>query len=355
MSAPIHQPAVPAPVDALIAALPKVELHVHLEGSMQPGLLLELARKHRIPDLPSSLEAVRQWYQFRDFPHFIDIYRLAVQTLRDEEDFARLAADVIADLAAQNVRYAEINISVHDHLTRGIPAEVVFGGIEQGRRRAERAHDITVRWIADFPGEPGTTAGDATLDAVLASGPESVLGLSIGGIEVDREPFANVFARARAVGLYAFPHAGETEGPDRVWSAIRALGADRIGHGIGAMDDPELITYLRDVQLPLDVAPTSNLRTGAAASLAEHPLPRMLDAGLLITLNSDDPPMFDTDLINEYRTAYRAGLPDAALIQLARNGIHASFADASIKTRLLAEISLAEQEFSPRLDAHDRE
>lgn len=348
MSAPTREPAVPNAVEALITALPKTELHVHLEGSMQPQLLLELAHKHDVPGLPSSLEAVRQWYEFRDFPHFIDIYRLAVQTLQDEHDLARLAADVITNLAAQTVRYAEINTSVYDHLARGIPAEAVFAGLEQGRRQAERNHDITIRWIPDFPGEPGPAAGETTLDAVLASGPDSVLGLSIGGIEVDRDPFADVFARARAAGLRAFPHAGETEGAHRVWSAIQALGADRIGHGIGAMSDNKLVDYLRQVQLPLDVCPTSNLRTGAAATLSEHPLPRMLEAGLLITLNSDDPPMFDTDLTNEYRTAYHAGLSTQALLQLARNGVHASFADPPTKTQLLGEINGLDDASSPR-------
>lgn len=347
MSALTRALVVPAAVEELLTALPKVELHVHLEGSMQPGLLLELATKHRVSDLPTSLEAVRQWYKFRDFPHFIDIYRLAVQTLQDEEDFARLAADVLANLAAHNVRYAEVNTSLYDHLQRGISAETVFAGVEQGRRQAERDHDIVVRWVPDFPGEPGPSAGEATLDAVLASGPESVLGLSIGGIEVDRDPFADVFARARAAGLRAFPHAGETHGPDRVWSAIRALGADRIGHGIAAMGDAELLSHLREQQLPLDVAPTSNLRTGAVPSLAAHPLPQMLEAGLLVTLNSDDPPMFDTDLTNEYRSAYHAGLPTRTLIQLARNGVHASFADRTIKTRLLDALGHTQQQFSP--------
>lgn len=173
-----------------------------------------------------------------------------------------------------------------------------------------------------------------------------MVGLSIGGIEVERDPFRDVFARARAAGLRSFPHAGETEGPDRVWSAVQTLRADRVGHGIRAMGDRTLVDRLREAQLPLDVSPTSNLRTGAVGSLSEHPLPRMLEAGLLVTLNSDDPPMFDTDLLNEYCTAYRAGLPASTLVRLARNGIHASFADAPTKTRLLHEIDRTERHFA---------
>jgi aminodeoxyfutalosine deaminase len=321
-----------------LTALPKVELHVHLEGSMQPATLLSLADKHRISDLQRSLAEIRSWYEFRDFGHFLEVYRSAVRVLCDEDDFALLAAETIRALARQNVRHAEVNFSLCDHLERGIPAEVVFAGLERGRAQGEAEHDITIRWVPDFPGDFGLASGEATLDAVLAHGPASVLGFSIGGLEVDRDPFADLFGRARAAGLRSLPHAGETEGPERVWSAIHALGADRIGHGIGSMSDPALVDYLREQQLPLDVSPTSNLRTRSVSSLQQHPLPRMLEAGLLVTLNSDDPPMFGTDLIGEYRTAAAMGLDPAALVQLARNGVRASFAEPARKTALLAEI-----------------
>ncbi|MCI2422070.1 hypothetical protein MOQ72_32025 [Saccharopolyspora sp. K220] len=173
--------------------------------------------------------------------------------------------------------------------------------------QAESEHDITIRWVPDFPGDFGVAAGEATLEAVLACGPASVVGFSVGGLEVDREPFSGIVTRARAEGLRSLPHAGETGGPDRVWSAIRALGADRIGHGVGSMSDLALVDYLREHQLPVDVSPTSNLCTRSVPGLEEHPLPRMLELGLLVTLNSDDPPMFGTDLTGEYRTAGRMG------------------------------------------------
>lgn len=326
---------------AFITALPKVELHVHLEGSMRPETLLELARKHGIADLPRTLEEVRAWYGFRDFAHFIDIYRSAVRVLRDEDDFALLAAETIRALARQNVRYAEMNFSLSLHLKRGIPAELVFAGLERGRSQAEAEHDITVRWVPDFSGDLGVEAGAATLHAALRHGPSSVLGFSVGGIEVDRSQFAEVFARARDAGLRSLPHAGETGGPDSVWSALRDLGADRIGHGIASMDDPVLLDHLREQRIPLDVSPTSNLCTRVVAGLDEHPLPRMLDAGLLVTLNSDDPPMFGTDLTGEYRSAQRMGLGNAELAALARNGVEASFAEPGLKSRLIAEIDAA--------------
>jgi adenosine deaminase len=264
---------VPAPIEEFIAALPKVELHVHLEGSMRPETLLALATKHGVGDLSGSLEELRSWYEFQDFAHFIAVYRRAVDVLRDEDDFALL-----------------------------------------------------------------------TLDATLAHGPDSVIGFSIGWIEVDRGPFAELFARARAAGLRSLPHAGEARGPENVWAAIQQLKADRIGHGIASLRDPALVEYLREAQLPLDVSPTSNLCTRRVPRLDDHPLPRMIDAGLLVTLNSDDPPMFDTDLTNEYRTAHRLGIDRAGLAQLARNGVRASFLPPERKTTLLAEIDSASQD-----------
>jgi len=329
----------PSPsVERFIRDLPKVELHVHLEGSMSPPVFLRLVEKHGIPGLPRTPEEVAAHYEFRDFAHFIEVYVASVRVLRDEEDFALLTVDAAQRLAAQNVRYAEVHISLYSHLSRGIPAAVVFAGVEHGRREAERRHGIRLRWIPDFPGDYGAEAGEQTLDAVLADGPPSVVGFGVGGVEVDRAPFREVYDRARAAGLHSLPHAGETGGPQNVWTALTLLGAERIGHGIGSMADPRLVDHLGGERIPVDVAPTSNVRTRAVADIAEHPLPRMLEAGLVVTLNSDDPPMFGTDLVNEYRTAYALGLdlPDLAL--LARNGVAASYLDTAAKRELTAEI-----------------
>ncbi|ASU81928.1 adenosine deaminase [Nocardiopsis gilva YIM 90087] len=325
-------------IEAFIRDLPKVELHVHLEGSMRPATLIELAARHRVEGIPGTPEEIRDWYEFRDFPHFIEVYLASVEALRDEEDFALLAADVAATLAAQNVRYAELHVSLYGHLMRGIPARVVFDGIEHARREAEREHGIHLRWIPDFPGDYGLEAGEETLDAVLRDGPDSVVGFGVGGIEVSRAPFTDLFGRARAAELHSLPHAGENGGADHVWEALDLLHAERIGHGIDSMGDERLVGRLRDEQIPLDVAPTSNLRTRAVDTIGKHPLPRMMEAGLLVTLNSDDPPMFGTDLLNEYRTAHGLGLGAPELATLARNGVRASYLDASAKREMITEI-----------------
>ncbi len=273
-----------AHLDRLIRALPKAELHVHLEGSLTPRTLLSLANRHRLENVPRTLEDLKRWYEFRNFAHFVQVYETAVHALRDPEDFPLLAVETGLSLAAQGVRYAEITWTPSIHLSRGIPTDVVFAGYELGLREAERETGVRLRWILDFPGHYGTQAGHDTLDAALAADCDAVIGFGVGGLEVDRTPFAEVFARARAAGLHSVPHAGETSGPQSVWVAVDELGAERVGHGITSVEDPALLARLAADQVPLEVCPTSNLRTRAVGSLAEHPMRRLGEAGIPITI-----------------------------------------------------------------------
>jgi aminodeoxyfutalosine deaminase len=333
------QVSVTADLDRLIRALPKAELHVHLEGSLTPRTLLSLANRHRLENVPRTLEDLKRWYEFRNFAHFVQVYETAVHALRDPEDFAVLAAETGRSLAAQGVRYAEITWTPSIHLSRGIPADAVFAGYELGRREAERETGVRLRWILDFPGHYGTQAGHDTLDAALATDCAAVIGFGVGGLEVDRTPFAEVFARARAAGLHSVPHAGETSGPESVWVALDDLGAERVGHGITSVDDPTLLARLAADQIPLEVCPTSNLRTRAVGSLAEHPMRRLRDAGIPITVASDDPPMFNTTLVGEYHVAAQLlGLDAAGVAELARTSIRASFLPDTEQHPLLNEI-----------------
>ncbi|MBR8744458.1 adenosine deaminase [Nocardiopsis sp. MG754419] len=327
----------PAAARSLVDALPKVELHVHLEGSMPAETLFELAKRHRVEGIPDTLDELRAWYAFTDFPHFIEVYLASVRTLREEADFALLASVVARRLAEQNVRYAEVHVSLYTHLMRGVPAKVVFDGIEQARVEAERDHGIRLRWIPDFPADFGVESAERTVDAVLRDGPPSVIGFGVGGVESPLEPYAEVFGRARAAGLASLPHAGEHGGPVRVREALDVLGAERIGHGIDSMKDPDLVARLVDEQIPVDVSPTSNLRTRAVEGIGDHPLPAMLDAGLLVTLNSDDPTMFGSDLTGEYRIAHEL-VGAEGLVRLARNGVEASFLGVARRRALTSEI-----------------
>jgi aminodeoxyfutalosine deaminase len=325
-----------------IRGLPKAELHVHLEGSLAPETLIELAGKHGLLDdgrIPSTLDALREWYGFRDFPHFIEVYETAVHALRDEEDFARLAEQTGRSLAEQGVRYAEVTWTPFIHLDRGVPAEVVFDGYEHGRKEAERRYGIRMRWITDFPGHAGLDAGMLTLDTVLAHGSDAVVGFGVGGIEVERAQFRELFRRARAHGLRSNPHAGETTGPATVRSALDDLGAERIGHGIASAADPELMNRLRDEGIPLEVCLTSNVRTRSVPSLREHPLPRLVAAGVPVTVATDDPPMFGTTLLQEYEVAADIlGLDEDGLTDLAAASFDAAFLPEREKRAYLAEL-----------------
>lgn len=338
-SHPNPVPEAPAAVEALIRDLPKAELHVHLEGSMPAETLFELAGRHEVATVPATLDELRSWYAFTDFAHFIEVYLASVETLREEEDFALLTSAVAERLAAQNVRYAELHISLYTHLMRGVPARVVFDGVEAARREAERDHGIRLRWIPDFPTDFGLESAEQTLAAVLADAPPSTVGFGVGGTGSTLVPYADVFGRARAAGLASLPHAGEHGGPERVVEALDLLAAERIGHGIDSMHDKELVGRLVDEQVPVDVSPTSNVCTRAVDRIADHPLPAMLDAGLLVTLNTDDPTMFGTDLVNEYRTAHHIGLSPADLVRLAANGVRASYLGAAHRHALLSEIA----------------
>lgn len=335
-----------SPVSAFIAALPKVELHVHLVGSASIPTVLELARRRPEAGVPTDETTLRKFYEFSDFAHFIDVYITVNSLVVSGEDIESLVVGLARDLASQNVRYAEVTVTPHSHLLAGIPAEDVVAGLAAGRRRARDEHGVQLAWIFDIPGELGPESGLATAKFVLDHQPDGTVAFGLGGPEIGwpRELFKESFDLARAAGLHSAPHAGETTGPESVWAAIRELGAERIGHGINAARDPRLLDYLGEHQIPLEVSPTSNICTGAVASLREHPLPLLLQAGMPVTLNTDDPGMFHTTLNREYELAHEVfGLDTAALAELARNAARVAFCDDALRRELLAEIDAAAQ------------
>jgi aminodeoxyfutalosine deaminase len=339
-SAPSDPPAPPA--DALAAfvdALPKAELHVHLEGSIAPSTLLTLARSQPGGDLPRTEEGLRDLYRFRDFAHFLDVYILVCRHLWTADDFALITRELVATLAAQNVRYAEVTVTPMGHVLRGVAPEAVFEGIERGRAEAEAEHGVRLRWCTDVDGLLGPDLAVETVELVLRHRPAGLVSMGLGGVEVPRAQFGRAFDMARDAGLHSVPHAGEAAGPDSIWEAIGRLRAERIGHGVRCVEDPALMAELRERRIPLEVCPTSNVRTGVVADLASHPLPRLVAGGLVVTLNSDDPPMFDTTLRDEYLGAVRhMGLGPADLADLARNAARASFLPPAEALALVAEI-----------------
>ena len=325
-----------------IAGLPKAELHVHHVGSASPETVAELAARHAgSTPVPADATLLRDYFTFTDFAHFVHVYLSVVDLIRDAADIWTLTYDIARDMAAQNIRYAELTLTPYSSISRGIAAEAYCEAVEDARRRAAADLDVQLRWCFDIPGEAGLPAADLTLDVALRHRPDGLVSFGLGGPElgVPRAQFARHFAAARAAGLHSVPHAGESTGPQTIWDALTHLGAERIGHGISAVRDGLLMTHLRDAGIPLEICPTSNVCTRSAASLAEHPLPILVAAGVPVTINSDDPPMFSTTLNHEYEIAAELlRLDPAGVAGLARAAVRASFMDDTSKRALLGEI-----------------
>ncbi|MER6215306.1 adenosine deaminase [Streptomyces sp. NPDC001674] len=334
-----------------IAGLPKAELHVHHVGSASPRIVAELAARHPDSKVPTDPEALADYFTFTDFAHFIEVYLSVVDLVRTPDDVRTLTFEVARDMARQNIRYAELTITPYSSTRRGIDERAFMEAIEDARKAAESELGVILRWCFDIPGEAGLEAAEETARLAVDLRPEGLVSFGLGGPEigVPRPQFKPYFDRARAAGLHSVPHAGETTGPQTVWDAIRDLGAERIGHGTSSTLDPELLAYLAEHRIALEVCPTSNIATRAVADLDEHPLKEMVQAGVLVTINSDDPPMFGTDLNNEYAVAARLlGLDERGLAQLAKNAVEASFLDPAGKAALTAEIDAYTAEWLAR-------
>ncbi|MFD9604202.1 adenosine deaminase [Streptomyces sp. NBC_01224] len=324
-----------------IAGLPKAELHVHHVGSASPRIVAELAAHHPDSKVPTDPEALADYFTFTDFSHFIDVYLSVVDLIRTPEDVRLLTFEVARDMARQNIRYAELTVTPFSSTRRGIPEQGFMEAIEDARKAAEAELGVVLRWCFDIPGEAGLEAAEETTRLAVDLRPEGLVSFGLGGPEVgvERPQFKPYFDRAIAEGLHSVPHAGETTGPQTVWDALTHLRAERIGHGTNSVQDPNLLAHLAEHRIPLEVCPTSNIATRAVADIEQHPVREMVQAGVLVTINSDDPPMFGTDLNNEYGVAARLlGLDERGLAALAKNAVEASYLDAAGKRTLAAEI-----------------
>jgi adenosine deaminase len=315
-------------VEAYIRRMPKVELHVHLEGAIQPSTLLALARRNRVQLPIERVEDLQAWYTFTSFAHFVEIFTTVSTCICTPDDIELVAREFLAGQAAQGVLYTEATYTAYTHFShRGISFRDQLAALNRARAWAAATLGTDMGLIIDIPRDVSAEDGLLVTDWAISGMGDGVVALGLGGAEVGNPPerYAACFARAHDAGLPCVPHAGETVGPESIWSALRLAHPARIEHGVRCLEDPALVAELLERQIPLDVCPTSNVCLGVAATLGEHPLLELLDAGLYLTINSDDPPMFNTTLTGEYLALSSTfGLDLDAIDRLAFNAVRAS-------------------------------
>jgi adenosine deaminase/aminodeoxyfutalosine deaminase len=337
---------------SFIRKLPKAELHLHLEGTVDPATLAELSRRHpttlpvlhnRYKDVSDSGRVLseddaRALYDYKNFVGFLLAFKAVTERLRDPEDYALITYRMIEKLAGEGCVYAEVYVSVGVIFWRGQEFDPLFEGMERGRERGERDFGVKIRWIFDAVRHFGPDEARKVVAKAIQLRERNVIGIGIGGDEArgPAENFREAYAEAADQGLHLTAHAGESTGPESIWAALRDLKGERIGHGLHATDDPALVEYLARTGVPVEICVTSNLRTGCCRAMNEHPVRKLFDAGVKITIATDDPEMFGCTLCGEYQLLQSTfGFTDAELRQVARNSFEASFLGSQDKQHYL--------------------
>ncbi|MEK6274377.1 MAG: adenosine deaminase [Actinomycetota bacterium] len=312
---------------------PKIELHVHLEGTVRPETLLEIARRNDYALPADTVEGLRELYEFRDFEHFIEVWVLTTNALRTRDDFRQVAVDYAAEAASHGAVYLEAIFSPAERVRRGVSWHDIFAGYCDGAEEARELHGVEIRLTPDIVRGFPLEEAEPVVRYAAKYASRGVVGVGLGGLEAQYppEPYAPVFELAKAEGLGSVPHAGEVAGPDSIRGALDALRADRIRHGFRAIEDEELVAELAERGVVLDISPVSNVRTGAVASLSDHPLPRLVAAGVRCSISTDDPAMFDTDLTRDYDAARSLGVDPQSAYEA---GIEGALCDEATRERL---------------------
>jgi aminodeoxyfutalosine deaminase len=320
-------------VARLSTPYPKIELHVHLEGTVRAHTLLEIARRNDYPLPADTVEGLADLYRFRDFSHFIEVWILTTNALQKEADFRQMVVDYAAEAASHGAVYLEGIFSPAERVRRGCTWEEIFDGVCNGAQEAKELHGVEIRLTPDIPRGFSQEEARATVEWSARYRDRGVVGVGLGGLEAEfpPEPYRDVFALAKSLGLGSVPHAGEAAGAESVRGALESLQADRLRHGIRAEEDPGLVRELAGRGTVLDVCLLSNLRTGTVHSLAEHPLPRLMAAGVRCSISTDDPAMFDTDLSRDYEAATSFGLDPRTFFD---TGVEGALCDEETRARL---------------------
>jgi adenosine deaminase len=325
-------------IDQYCRKMPKVELHVHLEGSVQPATLLNLAKRHHISLPAETVQGIRKWYTFRDFAHFVEIYMTISRCLKTPEDVELIAREFLIGQAEQNILYSEVTFTPYNQLVNGgLGFHEQLDAVNRAREWADRELGIRMGMIIDIPREREPEAGEQVASWVIDRFGDGVVAIGLGGPEQGNpaEKFKSSFHRVRDKGIPRVLHAGETAGPASIWNAIEVAEPARIGHGVRAVGDAKLLAYLQEAQIPLEVCPTSNICLGVYPSLAKHSLPELLHHGVSVSINSDDPPMFNTSLAEEYLVCARTfGWEKAVLRDMAYKAVEMLLLSSSEKMAL---------------------
>ena len=334
----------------IIRSLPKVELHVHILGSLRPETLLTIIEEDKIKAPYTSVKQIVKRYEYTDFLNFIKIYMEAVSYIRDERHFEQITYEMLENCAKSNVHYVEASFSPRDHIPNGLKFDRISEYINKGVKRAKKDFGIETNLRVDLVRNSTFDEGMEILDFIEKT-PDNIVSIDLGGKEsFPPSRFREHYKRVTKLGLHRVAHAGEAEGPESIWDAIRSLNVERIGHGTTASQDPKLVEYLKREQIPIEMCPVSNLRTGVVKAIREHPIREFFDEGLLVTVNSDDPSLFHTDMNNEYITLHKElNFSVEELYKVSLNGLYSAFIDDDLKDKLAHQFNEEYQEIKSQL------
>jgi adenosine deaminase len=328
-------------LENFIIQMPKVELHVHLEGAVQPETLLKLAQRHHINLPADTLEGLRAWYQFQNFDHFLEIYMTISSCLRSPDDMELITREFLIGQAEQNIHYSEVTFTAHNQFVNNqLGFHEQLDAINRARGWGEQELGVRMGLIMDISRHQPPDQGLLVADWLIERYGDGLIAFGLGGPEIGHSPekFRATFERLQEAGIPCILHAGETEGPTSIWSALNVANSQRIGHGVRAIEDPALIAYLHQTQIPLEVCPTSNICLKVFDSYQEHCLPELMAAGLYVTINSDDPPMFNTTLTDEFLLGVKHyGWERPIVEKLVLNAVDASLLSESARQQMHQE------------------